>query len=506
MKYNFSEHIDKIYKILFAYNKKILKFPFLSDGMFGEGTEIYINQEIDRILIKKDGLIDLSNIKIKEKNGIFKDISNYTIKAHQSSAPSSNSIWNISNIIERNTNPYFIVRTSHEEGQFIDFIFKENIFCQSITIFGSYYHNMESSLDSLYIYIENKGILNKIDNLGSRENELKNLINLKEQIETINEYILEKEDILSLMLDNNILDFYKKTEDITNITYNTLLTYLFEFYFECLNIFVNFIKKEHFFNKKKLNIALNICKFLACYKGTLSEEKLLIHYCLINSFITSENYKLHIYFIIKFRLNYINIQNKRLIQIAEYAINLNNNGPYLTFSRHGFSTIFKHRNKKKIAKMLLKVIEEIKGENISCGIMYGTLLGAIREKGFINHDDDIDIAIVTNQYNSSSILNRILSFLRSLGYNCWIFNEYNIIALDLMYDDTSIRLEIFPIITEDNKCEIFGPKMEKIKIESRLLDSFSGNATLEGYLFSAPKHPIDILEILYGKTWNIPLP
>ena len=54
---------------------------------------------------------------------------------------------------------------------------------------------------------------------------------------------------------------------------------------------------------------------------------------------------------------------------------------------------------KEETNMLKKLIEFLNENNITYYVWAGTYLGAVRHKGFIPWDDDIDIAITRPEYN-----------------------------------------------------------------------------------------------------------
>ena len=55
--------------------------------------------------------------------------------------------------------------------------------------------------------------------------------------------------------------------------------------------------------------------------------------------------------------------------------------------------------KQQLVAMLKDTTDFLKENNIKYSIMSGTMLGAVRHKGFIPWDDDIDIAILREDYN-----------------------------------------------------------------------------------------------------------
>jgi len=51
-------------------------------------------------------------------------------------------------------------------------------------------------------------------------------------------------------------------------------------------------------------------------------------------------------------------------------------------------------------EMLKELIKFFKKENINYFVWAGTFLGAVRHKGFIPWDDDIDLAMTRPEYNN----------------------------------------------------------------------------------------------------------
>lgn len=151
-----------------------------------------------------------------------------------------------------------------------------------------------------------------------------------------------------------------------------------------------------------------------------------------------------------------------------------------------------------IAKENLQIFYTIiEQTNIKYGLMFGTLLGAIREKNFIAHDYDTDIFILSE--GKEKFLNLLFQF-RNQGFEL-IRNAYDVISL--MRKNEYIDIYIFK------------PKMKLGILNLRSLDNEFECAAkyLENpirYLFLGmniyiPNNPEKLLKKLYGKNWEIPI-
>jgi len=131
--------------------------------------------------------------------------------------------------------------------------------------------------------------------------------------------------------------------------------------------------------------------------------------------------------------------------------------------------------------------------NISFGLIYGTLLGAIRENNFIEHDEDIDIFVLDE--DREKVLN-ILFELKKLG---------------LVVGRYSAEDDLISFIRDGEYIDIYFFKKSmmgyRIGNGSIIKEKYLENLVKIDFLgekFLVPKDSKKLLKEIYGNDWETP--
>lgn len=158
--------------------------------------------------------------------------------------------------------------------------------------------------------------------------------------------------------------------------------------------------------------------------------------------------------------------------------------------------------------------------NIEYTLAFGTLLGAVREKGFIKHDLDIDVCIWGDQYSKN-----LVSILHAAGFeriHAFIVEDGSIgreetykcdgVAIDIfyLYEDGGEYPYCCDFITMHN-CPTFSQSMKKYgKVVARKIDlpisKQRVRTKFENIELYIPSNADEVLRFRYGEDYMIPNP
>ena len=153
-----------------------------------------------------------------------------------------------------------------------------------------------------------------------------------------------------------------------------------------------------------------------------------------------------------------------------------------------------HGRKKmdaEVAKNNLLTFQSVmKGSKVTWGLMFGTLLGAIRESNLIEHDEDTDVFVF---WEDKQEFLALLPMFLSSGFEVARFEDY---LMSLIRDDEYIDFYFL-----------------KRRLFSRAMPGFSFGAKFFGDLdeiemfdsvFPIPTNSEELLSRIYGADWRVP--
>jgi len=142
-------------------------------------------------------------------------------------------------------------------------------------------------------------------------------------------------------------------------------------------------------------------------------------------------------------------------------------------------------------KNLLDLKKILDKNDIYFGLIYGTLLGAIREKNFIAHDEDTDIFMLEEDKD------KLLNILNIFVDNGFLVGRYTEKLLSVIRNGEYIDIYFF------KKKGVLRRECEGYIIDSIFLENTEDYSFL-GDSFRIPVRAKELLVKLYGSDWETP--
>ena len=137
-------------------------------------------------------------------------------------------------------------------------------------------------------------------------------------------------------------------------------------------------------------------------------------------------------------------------------------------------------------------------------LMWGTLLGAVREGGLMRHDTDIDLGLSAADYTRKAAF---VSGMLQRGYFFTIDETYK---FRLLRPDHVLHADFDVLYPADGSMICLGPNSDGTHYGARFpLDSFDRLreiSILDGLQVLVPDPPEAVLETIYGSNWQTPNP
>ena len=246
-------------------------------------------------------------------------------------------------------------------------------------------------------------------------------------------------------------------------------------------------EKEPILTREQIKIAAYI--FLRLYsqrakQGNATQTKLLkpLKQCLWNSSTITQV------------LHEVNCLNKTWFGSEKYFV----------LSKHCLHVSRLLANKDKYLDAIDKAVQIFKEIDQDLIVCYGTLLGAVRGKGFIPHDDDIDLLVLCNsQSRDESLVNqqKIFEHLdsRKISY------RQKRTGLGFHLRINNVPLGIFGIWEEGADSKLMMERFKYRTVPTSIMKPLS-YVELHGRHYPAPHDPAKFLQERYGDSWTIPDP
>ena len=193
-------------------------------------------------------------------------------------------------------------------------------------------------------------------------------------------------------------------------------------------------------------------------------------------------------------------------------------GRWLYKPLHALYRLYSVPHRRRLLKrygpeVLADLAEIFKRHQIPAFAAYGTMLGFVRDHGFIPHDDDMDIGIMPNTMTPQQLLRILLE--KERGFNVLFIFKFREKVVEFKVEYKRIPVDFFFFERGENEvqCPLFffkeevrypSPNANSMKILH--LPPFKGITTVSVYGCDFPvlEDTENVLAALYGANWRIP--
>ena len=159
----------------------------------------------------------------------------------------------------------------------------------------------------------------------------------------------------------------------------------------------------------------------------------------------------------------------------------------------------------RFLRHMMAVIESLMRMGRDPALAYGTLLGAVRDRNFIAHDDDVDLLYRSNRSSRPEVEAELLEIKQQLRANGFRVVDLlpNSLNMHVISPENGAVMDIFPCWLEDGKLQMHMEGMKVRGIDPDIVFP-TGSIDFLGEQVPIPARPDSYLEERYGPGWREP--